>query len=73
MSRERQRPSWGVQQELFGLAVNAEANFTRLSRPCATCSALVGTIGSGKGPHHAAVYCIRGHFQKWLPRGGGHA
>jgi hypothetical protein len=73
MSQERQHPGWdrGVQQELFGMVVNAESHFTRLPRPCTTCAAGVGTIGSGRGPHHAAVYCARGHFQRWLPKPGG--
>jgi hypothetical protein len=59
----------GVQQELFGMVVNAEANFTKLSAPCAICAAGVGAITPGRGPHYAALYCVRGHFQKWLPRG----
>jgi hypothetical protein len=64
-------PIPGVQQELFGMVVNADANFTKLPAPCAICAAGVGTITPGKGPHHAALYCVRGHFQRWLPRGVG--
>jgi hypothetical protein len=74
MSHKTQHPAGGpgVQHELFGMVVNAGPNFTKLPRFCTTCAAETGTIAPGKGPHHAALYCICGHFQKWLPRGGSH-
>jgi hypothetical protein len=56
-----------VQTELFGV-VAATTPPTTTCPPCLTCGATTAVISSGSGPHWAALYCIRGHYQKWVPR-----
>ena len=55
-----------AQRELFGLTVAADGLMT-LTVPCHMCLSGVGVVTAGSGPHFAAVRCIRGHFQAWLP------
>jgi ribosomal protein S27AE len=55
------------QHQLFGLAFEVDDRTTSC-KSCPTCGSSVATVGSGSGPHHARLTCVRGHFLRWLPR-----